>query len=149
MSRILAVDYGRKRCGIAVSDPERIIAGGLTTVGSGELVDFIRNYASKEDVGVVVVGYPRNDNGTDSASMEYIKQFLNRMRKVMPEMPIEMVDERYTTKMAFQAMLDGGISKKGRNNKNGLVDKVSATIILETYMDMLRIKAEREGTSGE
>ena len=119
MSRILAVDYGRKRCGIAVSDPERIIAGGLTTVGSGELVDFIRDYASKEDVGVVVVGYPRNDNGTDSASMEYIKQFLNRMRKVMPEMPIEMVDERYTTKMAFQAMLDGGIITIGSNTQIG------------------------------
>ncbi len=138
MSRILAIDYGKKRCGLAVSDPMRIIAGGLTTVASHELVKFLKDYVAKEDVGVIVVGEPHKLNGVESETMTYIRPFLSQLRKALPEMKIEMVDERFTTKIAQQAMIDGGVSKKNRNNKNGLVDMVSATVILETYMEMLR-----------
>ncbi len=138
MSRILAIDYGKKRCGLAVSDPMRIIAGGLTTVASHELVKFLKDYVTKEDVGVIVVGEPHKLNGVESETMTYIRPFLSQLRKALPEMKIEMVDERFTTKIAQQAMIDGGVSKKNRNNKNGLVDMVSATVILETYMEMLR-----------
>ncbi len=142
MSRILAVDYGRKRCGLAVSDTLRIVAGGLTTVPSGELVDYIKKYTEKEEVGVIVVGEPHQMNGEESETMKYIRPFLNRLRKVLPDIPVAMVDERFTTKIAQRAMIDGGLSKKDRNNKNGIVDMVSATIILETYMEM-----ERNGVS--
>ncbi len=138
MSRILAIDYGKKRCGLAVSDPMRIIAGGLTTVASHELVKFLKDYVAKEGVGVIVVGEPHKLNGVESETMTYIRPFLSQLRKALPEMKIEMVDERFTTKIAQQAMIDGGVSKKNRNNKNGLVDMVSATVILETYMEMLR-----------
>ncbi len=138
MSRILAIDYGKKRCGLAVSDPMRIIAGGLTTVASHELVKFLKDYVTKEDVGVIVVGEPHKLNGVESETMTYIRPFLSQLRKALPEMKVEMVDERFTTKIAQQAMIDGGVSKKNRNNKNGLVDMVSATVILETYMEMLR-----------
>ncbi len=138
MSRILAIDYGKKRCGLAVSDPMRIIAGGLTTVASHELVKFLKDYVAKEDVGVIVVGEPHKLNGVESETMTYIRPFLSQLRKALPEMKVEMVDERFTTKIAQQAMIDGGVSKKNRNNKNGLVDMVSATVILETYMEMLR-----------
>ncbi len=138
MSRILAIDYGKKRCGLAVSDPMRIIAGGLTTVASHELVKFLKDYVAKEDVGVIVVGEPHKLNGVESETMTYIRPFLSQLRKALPEMKVEMVDERFTTKIAQQAMIDGGVSKKNRNNKNGLVDMVSATVILETYMEMIR-----------
>lgn len=138
MSRILAIDYGKKRCGLAVSDPMRIIAGGLTTVASHELVKFLKDYVAKEDVGVIVVGEPHKLNGVESETMAYIRPFLSQLRKALPEMKVEMVDERFTTKIAQQAMIDGGVSKKNRNNKNGLVDMVSATVILETYMEMIR-----------
>lgn len=138
MSRILAIDYGKKRCGLAVSDPMRIIAGGLTTVASHELVKFIKDYVAKEDVGVIVVGEPHKLNGVESETMAYIRPFLSQLRKALPDMKVEMVDERFTTRIAQRAMIDGGVSKKNRNNKNGLVDMVSATVILETYMEMLR-----------
>ena len=136
MSRILAIDYGKKRCGIAVSDPMRIVAGGLTTVATGELMKFVKDYVQKEDVGVIVMGEPRQMDGSESETMAYIKPFLGRLRKELPDMKVEMVDERFTTKLAQRAMIDGGVSKKDRNNKNGLVDMVSATIILQTYMEM-------------
>ncbi|MBQ3635170.1 MAG: Holliday junction resolvase RuvX [Bacteroidales bacterium] len=138
MSRILAIDYGKKRCGIAVSDPMRIVAGGLTTVATGELMKFVKDYVQKEDVGVIVMGEPRQMDGSESETMAYIKPFLGRLRKELPDMKVEMVDERFTTKLAQRAMIDGGVSKKDRNNKNGLVDMVSATIILQTYMEMSR-----------
>ncbi len=138
MSRILAIDYGKKRCGLAVSDPSRIVAGGLTTVASHDLVKFIKDYMAREDVGVIVVGEPHKMNGEESETMTYIRQFLNQLRKYIPDANVVMVDERFTTKIAQRAMIDGGVSKKNRNNKNGLVDMVSATIILETYMEMLR-----------
>lgn len=138
MSRILAIDYGKKRCGLAVSDPLRIVAGGLTTVASADLAKYIVDYCAREDVGVIVLGEPHKLNGEESETMMYIRQFLNQLRKKMPNANVVFVDERFTTKIAQRAMIDGGVSKKNRNNKNGLVDMVSATIILETYMDMER-----------
>ena len=132
MSRILAIDYGKKRCGLAVSDPMRIIASPLTTVSSSELLKFVKDYAAREDVGVIVMGEPHKLNGEDSETMAYIRPFL-------ASMPIEMIDERFTTKIAQKAMIDGGVSKKGRNNKNGVVDMVSASLILQTYMERIRL----------
>lgn len=139
MSRILAIDYGKKRCGLAVSDPMRIIASPLTTVGSSELLKFVKDYVAREDVGVIVMGEPHKLNGEDSETMAYIRPFLASLRKALPEMPIEMIDERFTTKIAQKAMIDGGASKKGRNNKNGVVDMVSASLILQTYMERIRL----------
>lgn len=138
MSRILAIDYGKKRCGLAVSDPMRIIAGPLATVRAADLLDFVKAYAAKEEVGVVVVGEPHRLDGTDSETMAYIRPFVKALRKAMPGVDVEMVDERFTTKIAQRAMIDGGVSKKDRNNKSGLVDRVSATLILETYMERQR-----------
>ncbi len=135
MGRILAIDYGKKRSGIAVTDPQKIIANALTTVDTGELIDFLKKYSVQENVELIVVGQPKQVNGQDSETMNYIRPFLSRMKKEMPQMPIEMVDERFTTKIAFQTMLDAGLKKSSRNNKNGIVDKVSATIILQTYME--------------
>ncbi len=141
MSRILAIDYGKKRCGLAVSDPDRIIAGPLATVAAHELLKFLQDYTSREDVGVIVMGEPHRLDGTDSETMSYIRPFLRQLKKAMPDMPVEMVDERFTTRIAQRAMIDGGVSKKDRNNKNGLVDRVSATLILETYMEKLRFQS--------
>ncbi len=141
MSRILAIDYGKKRCGLAVSDPDRIIAGPLATVAAHELLKFLQDYTSHEDVGVIVMGEPHRLDGTDSETMSYIRPFLRQLKKAMPDMPVEMVDERFTTRIAQRAMIDGGVSKKDRNNKNGLVDRVSATLILETYMEKLRFQS--------
>lgn len=134
MGRLLAIDYGKKRCGIAVSDPLKIIANGLTTVATHELFEWLSGYMKQEDVEALIIGEPKKVTGEYSETMKYIKPFINRVRKVYPNLRIEMVDERFTTKLAFQAMLDGGVKKQGRNNKNGTVDMVSATIILQTYM---------------
>lgn len=134
MGRLLAIDYGKKRCGIAVSDPMKIIANGLTTVATHELFDWLKNYMSKEEVDVLIIGEPKKVTGEYSETMKYIEPFVNRVRKNYPTLKIEMVDERFTTKLAFQAMIDGGVKKHNRDNKNGTVDMVSATIILQTYM---------------
>jgi putative Holliday junction resolvase len=134
MGRLLAIDYGKKRCGIAVSDPMKIIANGLTTVATHELFDWLKNYMSKEEVDVLIIGEPKKVTGEYSETMKYIEPFVNRVRKNFPTLKIEMVDERFTTKLAFQAMIDGGVKKHNRDNKNGTVDMVSATIILQTYM---------------
>jgi len=135
MGRILAIDYGKKRTGIAVTDPLKIIANGLTTVATHELFDFLKGYMAKEEVETIVIGLPRKVTGEDSETMQYITPFVNRMKKAYPTLPIKMVDERFTTKIAFRAMIDGGVKKADRNNKNGTVDMVSATIILQTYME--------------
>ena len=134
MGRLLAIDYGKKRCGIAVSDPMKIIANGLTTIATHELFDWLKNYMSKEEVDVLIIGEPKKVTGEYSETMKYIEPFVNRVRKNFPNLKIEMVDERFTTKLAFQAMIDGGVKKHNRDNKNGTVDMVSATIILQTYM---------------
>ncbi len=134
MGRIIAIDYGRKKCGIAVTDPLQIIANGLTTVSTHALFDFIVNYLNSEDVEEIVIGYPKQTTGEDSESLKYIKPFVNRLKKSLPDIPIKWVDERYTSKMAFQTMIDAGLKKMARRDKM-LVDKISATIILQTYME--------------
>ncbi|MCQ2256537.1 MAG: Holliday junction resolvase RuvX [Bacteroidaceae bacterium] len=133
MSRILAIDYGLKRTGIAVTDTLQMIANGLTTVDTKDLETFITDYVSKEDVSTIVVGKPTQMNGENSENMKRIEPFFNRLKKLFPTKEIVYYDERFTSVLAHQAMLQSGIGKKARQNK-GLVDKISATIILEDYM---------------
>lgn len=137
MSRILAIDYGRKRTGLAVSDTMQIIANGLTTVPTHELLDFIVAYLQKEPVERILVGLPKQMNNEASESMKYIDPFVRLLRKKMPEMPIEFVDERFTSVLAHRTMLEAGLKKKDRQNK-ALVDEISATIILQTYLESKR-----------
>lgn len=139
MGRILAIDYGRKRAGIAVTDTLRIVANGLTTVASHELIDFLQKYTVTEPVDKIVVGLPKQMDNSPSESMKYIEPFLNRLRKVMPGMPVEMYDERFTSVLAHRAMLDGGMKKSDRRNK-AVVDEISATIILNDYLESLQGK---------
>lgn len=134
MSRILAIDYGKKRTGIAVTDLLQIIANGLTTVPTTELMGFILDYVVKEQVERIVVGYPKQMNNEDSENMKRITPFVNQLRKKLPDIPVEFVDERFTSVLAHQAMLDGGLKKKARQNK-ALVDEISATIILQSYLE--------------
>ena len=133
MARILSIDYGRKRTGLAVTDPLQLIAGGLATVSTSELFDWLKNYIASEPVERIVIGEPRQPNGEPSENLARVQQFVNRLRKAVPEVPIEYFDERFTSVLAHQAMLDSGIGKKARQNK-GLVDEISATIILQDYM---------------
>ena len=134
MSRILAIDYGRKRTGLAVTDPMQIIASGLTTVATHELVDFIQKYVCQEKVERIIIGHPKQMNYEDSENMKNIIPFMNRFKKLLPEIPVELVDERFTSVLAHQAMLAGGLKKKDRQNK-ALVDEISATIILQSYLE--------------
>lgn len=136
MGRILAIDYGRKRSGIAVSDPMKIIAGGLTTVDTPKLLPFLVDYCKKEEVETFVVGEAKHMDNTPSESMQYIEPFVEQLAKTFPQIPIERIDERFTSKMAFQAMIDGGLKKKQRQNK-AMIDQVSATIILQSYMNKI------------
>ena len=133
MARILSIDYGKKRTGLAVTDPLQIIAGGLATVATSELFDYLQAYISREQVEMIVIGEPRQPNGEPSENLARVQQFMNRWRKAVPQVPIQFYDERFTSVLAHQAMLDGGLKKKARQNK-GLVDEISATIILEDYM---------------
>ncbi|MDA3891419.1 MAG: Holliday junction resolvase RuvX [Salinivirgaceae bacterium] len=134
MGRIIAIDYGRKRTGIAVTDPLQMIANGLTTVQSSTTIDFLKQYFVKEKVDAIVVGHAKQMNNTDSESMQYIKPFIKQLSKHFPEMPVYLVDERFTSKIAHQTMIDGGLKKKKRQDK-ALVDTISATIILQSYME--------------
>lgn len=133
MARILSIDYGKKRTGLAVTDPLQIIAGGLATVATSELFDYLKAYIAREQVEMIVIGEPRQPNGEPSENLARVQQFVNRWRKAVPQVPIQYYDERFTSVLAHQAMLDGGLKKKARQNK-GLVDEISATIILEDYM---------------
>ena len=133
MSRILAIDYGQKRTGIAVTDTLQMIANGLTTVETKELEQFITTYMAKEDVSTIVVGKPTQMNGENSENMKRIEPFFNRLKKLFPNKEIVYYDERFTSVLAHQAMFQSGIGKKARQNK-ALVDKISATIILEDYL---------------
>lgn len=133
MARILSIDYGKKRTGLAVTDPLQLIAGGLATVASHELFDYLRSYVEREQVERIVIGEPRQPNGQPSENLERVRQFVNRWRKTMPQIPIEYYDERFTSVLAHQAMIDGGLKKKARQDK-ALVDEISATIILQDYM---------------
>lgn len=138
MSRIVAIDYGKKRTGIAVSDTLQIIANGLTTVPTHELFDFLMDYVKREPVERIIIGMPKQMNNQPSENMKNIIPFVNRLRKALSEIPVEFVDERFTSVLAHQAMLDGGLHKKARQNK-ALVDEISATIILQSYLESKRI----------
>ena len=134
MSRILAIDYGKKRTGIAVTDPLQIIAMGLTTVPTHQLMDFLLNYVRQEPVERIVVGHPKQMNNEDSENMRNIVPFVKQLKKRLPDLPVELVDERFTSVLAHQAMIAGGLKKKDRQNK-ALVDEISATIILQSYLE--------------
>ena len=133
MSRILAIDYGIKRTGIAVTDEMQMIAFGLTTISSETAIAFLKDYFSKEKVERVIVGEPKQMDGTPSQSAEIINAFVAKFKVAFPEMILERVDERFTSKMAFQTMIDSGLNKKQRQNK-ALVDEIAATIILQDYL---------------
>lgn len=133
MARILAIDYGHVRCGIAVTDELQLIASGLTTVATKELLPFLKKYFIEEEVELVVVGEPKQMNNQASESEVYIQEFLVEFTKMFPEMMVKRVDERFTSKMAFQTMIDSGLKKKQRQNR-ALVDEISATIILQSYL---------------
>lgn len=133
MSRILAIDYGQKRTGIAVTDELQIIASGLTTVSSDTLIPFLKDYFSKERVSKVLIGEPKQMNGEPSQSTDSIEAFVAQFSATFPEMKVIRVDERFTSKMAFQSMIDGGLKKKQRQNK-ALIDKIAATILLQDYL---------------
>lgn len=134
MGRVLSIDYGKKRTGIAVTDALQLIANGLATVETASVADFIVDYVRREPVERIVVGYPRQANGADSENTARVKAFVQRLNKLLPDMPVEYFDERYTSVLAHQAMLEGGLKKKARQNK-ALVDEISATIILQGWME--------------
>ena len=136
MPRILAIDYGQKRVGLAVTDSEKIVASGLTTVHAKDIMSFLKQYVSKETVSTFVVGEAKNLDNTPAESARFIEPFVRRLVKEFPDIQIHRVDERFTSKMAFQSMIDGGLKKKSRQNK-ALVDEISATIILQSYLDSL------------
>lgn len=133
MARILAIDYGRKRCGIAVTDTLQIVANGLTTERTHLLIDFLKKYTQEESVERIIVGLPRQMNNEPSESMKYIEPFLKQLAKALPDIPVEMFDERFTSVLAHKAMIDGGMKKMARRDKE-IVDKISATIILNDYL---------------
>lgn len=133
MGRILAIDYGKVRTGIAITDELQLIASGLETVATSDLIPFLKTYTTSEDVELFVVGEPKQMNNEASESEVLIIPFLEKLKKTFPKIPIIRVDERFTSKMAFQTMIDGGLSKKQRKNK-ALVDEISATLILQSYL---------------
>ncbi|MDE7154537.1 MAG: Holliday junction resolvase RuvX [Muribaculaceae bacterium] len=133
MGRIISIDYGRKRCGIAVTDPCRIVATGLTTVATAQLIPFVKSYVERENVDMIVVGQPTTMRGEPSESMRYITPGINRLRKELPQLDIVFFDERFTSVLAHRAMLDGGMKKMDRRDK-AIVDEISATIILNDYL---------------
>lgn len=138
MSRIVSIDYGKKRTGLAVTDPLQIIANGLTTVDTKDLFDFLLKYVRQEEVERIVIGKPMQPNGKPSENLARVENFVNRWRKANPSIPIDYYDERFTSVLAHRAIIDGGVKKKARRENKGLVDEVSATIILEDYMNSKR-----------
>lgn len=132
--RIIAIDYGRKRSGVAVTDVLQLIANGLATVPTHQLLQFIMDYAQKEPVERILVGLPKQMNNEPSENMKYIEPFVRSLRKQLPDIPVEYVDERFTSVLAHQAMREGGLKKKARQDK-ALVDEISATIILQSYLE--------------
>ena len=134
MARLLAIDYGRKRCGLAVTDILQITPGGLATVRTHELIDYLKNYIAKEPVERFIIGLPMNLNGKESESMTYLRPFLKQLEKAIPNIPVTMVDERFTSTLAQRTIIEAGIGKQRRRADKGLVDEVSAVIILQTYM---------------
>ena len=133
MARILSIDFGKKRTGLAVTDPLQLIAGGLATVATSELYEYLQQYVAREPVERIVIGEPRQPNGQPSENLARVQQFVTRWRKQMPQIPIEYYDERFTSVLDHPAMIDGGLKKKARQDK-ALVDEISATIILEDFL---------------
>ncbi len=138
MTRLLALDYGTKRVGIAVTDELQMIASGLCTVRTLDCMDFLIEYLSKESVSTIVMGMPKNLRNQNTDATPYVKGFAKQIRKQFPEMKVEFIDERFTSKIAFQSMIDGGLKMKARQDK-AIVDKVSATLILQSYMEQQKI----------
>lgn len=134
MARILSVDYGKKRTGIAVTDPLQIIAGGLATVDTSKLMEWLRNYFAREEVELIVVGEPKQPNGQPSENLPRVLAFVKKLEREFPLIPVKLYDERFTSVMAHQAMIDGGLRRKARQDK-ALVDEISATIILQSYLE--------------
>jgi putative holliday junction resolvase len=140
LGRILAIDYGQKRVGLAVTDPLKFIANRLGTVSTNDIWDFLADYLKKEEVECLVVGYPKQMNNEASEAVRYINPFLKQFQKDYPDIRVELTDERFTSKLAFRAMIDGGLKKKARQDK-AMVDSVSATIILQTYLEQKKYQS--------
>jgi putative holliday junction resolvase len=143
MGRILSFDYGKKRIGLAVTDPLQMIASPLVTVGPSEIEDFLLDYLKKEVVDEFVVGFPVQMNNKPSNSVKYVNPFIKRLGKLFPDKPVHLIDERFTSKIAFQAIIDGGIKKKDRRDKS-LVDKISASIILQSFLEMRKFSKKQD-----
>ena len=137
MGRVIAIDYGKKRAGLAVTDPLRLISNNLTTIPAQEIYSFLTEYFSKEEVDVIVVGYPKKMNNKPSEAVIYINPFIKKLEKLFPEKEIVLMDERFTSKIAFKSMIDGNLKKKKRADKK-LIDKISANLILQSYLDYKR-----------
>lgn len=137
MGRILAIDYGQKRVGLAVTDPLKIIASNLTTIHSKDVIEFLKDYLKREEVETIVVGMPIQMNGTPSESVKFIIPFINKLKKEFPYIPVVEADERFTSKMAQQTLIDAGAKKKKRQNK-ALLDSISATIILQSFLERIK-----------
>lgn len=137
MGRIISIDYGKKRVGLAVTDSLKLIATGLTTVASHEVLQYLKAYCARESVERILVGLPKQMNNQPSESMQYVQPFVVSLKRTFPTIPIEYVDERFTSVLAQRAMLEGGLKKKDRQNK-ALVDEISAVIILQTYLEFNR-----------
>ena len=138
MGRVLSIDYGGRRTGLAVTDPLQLIAGGLTTVETPRLMAFLQDYVRREPVERFVVGLPKQTNGRDSDNLPRVRSFVGQLKKMFPDVPVEMWDERYTSVMAHRTMLESGIGRMARRNK-ALVDEISATIILQGWMEARRV----------
>ena len=136
MARILAIDYGKKRVGLAVTDPLKKIANGLATVSTVNIWDYLENYLGKEKIECIVVGYPRQLNNKPSDACKYINPFIKKLKKTYSDIAVKLMDERFTSKLALQVMLESGLKKKARQNKE-LVDTISATIILQSYLEII------------
>ena len=134
MKRLVGIDYGKKRVGVAVSDPLMIFASPLETVPTANIINYLKTYTSKEEVEKFVVGYPVNMDNRPSEAAQYVDVFLKQLRKAFPQIPVELEDERFTSVLAFQSLIDSGVKKMDRRDKSA-VDKVSAALILQTYMD--------------
>jgi len=134
MGRLIGIDYGNKRVGLAVTDPLMIFASPLKTVSPGDFDNFIYDYMKSETIDAFVVGYPVQMNNNPSGSVKYLDPFIRKLKKCFPDIPVHLIDERFTSKMAFRTMIEGGVTKKGRSDKS-MVDKISASIILQSFLD--------------
>ena len=143
MGRILSIDYGKKRIGLAVTDELKLIANGLITITIDEIFPFLKMYCQKENVELFLVGEPKQMDYTDSSASKYIEPFVKKLQKEFPNIPIKRADERFTSKMAFQTMIDAGLNKKKRQNK-ALIDTISATIMLQSYLESLEYSLTKE-----